>query len=162
MARRATSLGPKRSLFVLVVFWFVFCFLKQKKLVFLPEKGISCLFSVFLFLFPLAFFGIPLFLFLFLCLSVFFFVFFLFVFPFCVLLVPCFCLFCFFFFIAFFFHERNNIKILNCKFCLHQYFSFFGFLSFSVSSSFFLSLLFLILGYVFCSTSRFLISKQTT
>ena len=39
------------------------------------------------------------------------------------------------------FHERNNIKILNCKFSLHQYFLFLlGFLSFFVSSSFFLSL----------------------
>ena len=25
------------------------------------------------------------------------------------------------------FHERNNIKILNCKLCLHQYFLFFWF-----------------------------------
>ena len=63
-------------------------------------------------------------------------------------------LFAFFWFLVFvsfflshssllFFHERNNIKILNCKFCVHQYVLFFGFpVFFFVSSSFFLSLLF--------------------
>ena len=52
-------------LFCCFVFCFVFFgFLIQKKF-FLPEKGIFCLFSVFLFLSPLAFFGLPLFLFLF-------------------------------------------------------------------------------------------------
>ena len=120
---------------------------------------------MFLFLSPLAFFGFPLFLFLFLCLSLSssFLSFFLLVFPFCFLLVPCFCLFLSFSFFFAFFHERNNIKILNCKFCLHQMFSlFFGFLSFFVSSSFFLSLLFPDFKLCFCSTSRFLISKQTT
>ena len=122
----------------------MFFFYTTKKPCFPPERGIFCLFSVFLFLSPLAFFGLPLFLFLFLCLSLFFFSFFL---------PSCRSFFAFFWFLVFvsfflslssllFFHERNNIKILNCKFCLHQYFSFFGFLSFFVSSSFFLSLLF--------------------
>ena len=121
---------------------FVFGFLIKKHLVFPPEKGIFCLFSVFLFLSPLAFLGLPLFLFLFLCLSPFFFSFFLLVFPFCFLLVPCFCLFLSLSSLLFS-HEKNTIKILNCKFCLHQYFLCFWFpVFFLVSSSFFLSLLF--------------------
>ena len=69
---------------LLLFFCFVFCFLfffglqkTTKNLVFPPEKGIFCLFSVFLFLSPLAFLGLPLLLFLFLCLSLFFFSFFL-------------------------------------------------------------------------------------
>ena len=123
MAQRATSLGPKPSLFfcfcffvVLFVFfggfkgqvrwpkgpphlalnppYFLFVFLllfvfflvpclsllliDKKKPVFFPlEKGIFCLFSMFLFLSPLTFFGLPLFLFLFLCLSLFLLSFFL-------------------------------------------------------------------------------------
>ena len=207
MARRATSLGPKPSLFLFFVFWgffvlffllvffggfkgqvtwpegpphlalnppylflfsFLFCFLvfNTKNLVVPPAKGIFCLFSVFLFLSPLAFFGLPLFLFLFLCLSLFFFSFFLSSF----LSFR----FAFFWFLVFvssfpfpssllFFHARNNIKILNCKFCIHQYFLFFWFpvfFLFQVPFSYLCD--FLILSYVFCSTSRFLISKQTT
>ena len=114
MARRATSLGPKPSLFLFFVFcsfvgffggykgqvrpegpphlalnppylflffWGVFVFdffvNAKKNLVFPLEKVIFCLFSVFLFLSPLAFFDLPLFLFLFLCLSLFFFSFFI-------------------------------------------------------------------------------------
>ena len=74
MARRATSLGPKPSL---VVFVFLFFLIQKETLVFPLEKGIFCLFSVFLFLSPLAFFDLPLFLFLFPCLSLFFFSFFI-------------------------------------------------------------------------------------
>ena len=128
MAQRATSLGPKPSLFLFcfccfccfVFFGVMFfgCLIQKKNLVFPPEKGIFYLFSVFLFLSPLALLGLPLFLFLFLSLSFFFFSFFL---PsrlcFCFLLVPCFCLFLSFFLSLsslLFFHERNNIKILNC------------------------------------------------
>ena len=109
MAQRATSLGPKPSLFSFF-FGFCFfsllcflCFLIDKNPVFPLEKGIFCLFSMFLFLSPLTFFGLPLFLFLFLCLSVvlFFFPSFL-VFLFCFIFVSCFCLFLSFsFFIAF-------------------------------------------------------------
>ena len=110
------------------LFWLFFCFVfffgfvfwllnTGKKPCFPPEKGIFCLFSMFFFLSPLAILGLPLFLFLFLCLSFFFFSFFL---PsclcFCFLLVPCFCLFLSFSFFFAFFHERHNIKILNCKF----------------------------------------------
>ena len=113
------------------VFWL---FNTEKKPCFPPEKGIFCLFSVFLFLSPLALLGLPLFLFLFLCLSFFFFSFFL---PsclcFCFILVPCFCLFLSFFLSLsslLFFHERNNIQILNCKFFLLKSFLFFCFLPF--------------------------------
>ena len=92
------------------------CLIQKKTLFFPPEKGIFCLFSVFLFLSPLALLGLPLFLFLFLCLSFFFFSFFL---PsclcFCFLLVPCFSLFLSFF--LFFFallsrkEQHQNIKL---------------------------------------------------
>ena len=116
-------------------FWFcfflVFCFLvffhTKKNLVFPLEKGIFWLFSVFLFLSPLAFFDLPLFLFLFPCLSLFFFSFFI---PSCLCFLLSFgslfgSLSLFFFLLWSFFHERNNIKIFNCKFFLHQYFLFF-------------------------------------
>ena len=128
--------------FFLVLFFWLFN--TEKNLVFPPEKGIFCLFSVFLFLSPLALLGLPLFLFLFLCLSFFFFSFFL---PsclcFCFLLVPCFCPFLFLSLSSLlFFHERNNMKILTCKFFFLKSFLFFSFLPFFLSSSFFLSLLF--------------------
>ena len=59
------------------IVWFCFCFVsfpffasnRQKNPVFPHRKGHFCLFSMFLFLSPLTFFGLPLFLFLFLCLS---------------------------------------------------------------------------------------------
>ena len=136
MAQRATSLGPKPSLFVFFVFWvlvFFFAllslfFLIDKKPVFPPRKGHFCLFSMFLFLSPLTFFGLPLFLFPFLCLSValfflpsflsFFFAFFLFL-----------------VFVSFFpylsslllFHEKKNMKIFNCNLFSWNIFSFFWF-----------------------------------
>ena len=71
MAQRATSLGPKPSLFVISFF----CFFSFPSLlfntwkVFPPEKGIFCLFLSLSLCFSLAFFGLPLFQFLFLCLS---------------------------------------------------------------------------------------------
>ena len=151
MAQRATSLGPKPSLFIFVVFvvlffWFLFFWLfnTEKKPCFPPEQGIFCLFSVFLFLSPLALLGLPLFLFLFLCLSFssflsFFLLVFVFAFLWFLVFVP-------FLFLSLssllFFHERNNIKILNCKFFLLKSFLFLSFLPFFLSSSFFLSLLF--------------------
>ena len=115
----------------LLLFCFVFCFfvlffgcLIQKTL-FFPRKG-HFLFSVFLFL-SLAFFGLPLFcvslslslffllLFLSSCLSGFFAVFWFLV------------LVSFFIFLSFllFFHERNNIKKINCKFFSSSIFSLF-------------------------------------
>ena len=105
VARRATSLGPKPSLFV---FFCVLSFLAfNRKTCFSPEKVSLC--------FSLAFFGIPLFHFLFLCLSLF-----LFFLPsclyFCFLFVSCFCLFLsFYFFFAFVSwkaqHQHNQLHI---------------------------------------------------
>ena len=76
MAQRATSLGPKPSLFIIISIIFnlscfflsFLCFLIQKKTVF-PWKGIFCLFLSVSHCFSLAFFGLPLFQFLFLRLS---------------------------------------------------------------------------------------------
>ena len=135
MAQRATSLGTKPSLFVFVLF-FVFCFLfcffgclTQKNLVFPPRKGhFLFIFSVCL-SFSLSLFWPPSFS-VSLSLSLSFLLFFLSSF-----LSFLFAFFWFLVFVSFFlslssllfFHERNNIKILNCKFCLHQYVLFFGF-----------------------------------
>ena len=146
MARRATSLGPKPSLFVFVFFGFFFwfsVFFNTKNLVFPLEKGIYCLFSVFLFLFPLAFFDFPLFLFLFPCLSLFFFSFFI---PSCLCFLFSFgslfgSLSLFFFLLWFSFMIGTTSKYSIASFFLHQYF-IFCFLPFFVSSSVFLSLLF--------------------
>ena len=76
MARRATSLGPKPSLFIIsfLLGWVCFllsflCFSLQKNWVSPPRKGHFCLFLSLSLCFSLAFFGLPLFQFLFLCLS---------------------------------------------------------------------------------------------
>ena len=135
-------------LFSCLVFCFLFClfgFFIQKNPCFPPEKGhFLYIFSVCLSFSSLSLSWPPS-LSVSLSLSLSFLLFFLssflsFLFAFFWLLV----------FVSFFlflsslllFHERNNIKILNCKFCLHQYFLFFWFPVFFVSSSFFLSLLF--------------------
>ena len=134
-------------LFVFFVFLFfcsVFWFFLYKKTLFFPQKrtflfifSVSLSFSLSLFWPPS--FSVSL------CLSLFFLLFLLSSF-----LSFLFAFFWFLVFVSFFlflsslllFHERNNIKILNCKFCLRQYFPFFCFPVFFVSSSFFLSLLF--------------------
>ena len=78
--RRATSLGPKPSLFIILLCIFLFVFVpflsllcNTKKLVFPLEKGIFCLFLSVSLCFSLPFFGLPLFqcffLRFFLCLS---------------------------------------------------------------------------------------------
>ena len=137
----------------LLLFCFVFCFwffvlffgcLIQKKPCFPLEKGIFCLFSVFLFLSPLAFFGLPLFVFLFHCLSFFFFSFFL---PSCLCFLLSFgslflSLSFFFFLLCFSFMKGTTSKNIIASFFFINIFSFFGFLSSFLSSSFFLSLLF--------------------
>ena len=164
MARRATSLGPKPSLvyFVCFVFFLFFSFLslllKSKTLLFPLEKGIFGLFLSVSLSFSLAFFGLPLFQFLFLCLSLvrfFLFSFLSFFFAFVLFLV----------FLSFFpflsslllFHERNNIKILNYNFFINI---FLGFpVLFFLSNPFSYLCFFLILSYVFCSTSMFLVEK---
>ena len=165
MVRRATSLGPKPSIFVFVVFLFFvfFGFFMQKEPCFPPDKGIFGLFSVFLFLSPLAFLASLFFCFS-LSVSLFssFLSFFLLVFPFCFLLVSCFCLFFLLVSSLLLFHEKNNIKKINYKVFVHQSFLIFvGFLS-----SFFFQIpfpylcFFLILSFVFCSTSMSFFEKM--
>ena len=154
MARRATSLGPKPSLFVFL-FLFCFCFvfflfffggfkgqvrwpegpphlalkfLIEKKPCFPTKKGIFWFISVFPFLSPLTFFGLPRFHFLFLCLSVLLLSFFR---PSCLSFLA------FFFFLGFvsffvlssvlLFLEKNNMKILNWNFFCSSKCSFLGF-----------------------------------
>ena len=121
MARRATSHGPKPSLFpfcfVLFLFFspFLSLLLKDKNPVFLLEKGIFCFFLSVCLCFSLAFLGLHLFQFLFLCLSLVLFS----IFPSCLSFLF---FFLFLLFLSFFpflyslllFHERNNIKTLNC------------------------------------------------
>ena len=122
MARRATSLGSKPTLFVfLFVFFFVWflsfhCF-NRETLFFPLKRAFFGLFSVFLFLPPLTFFGLPLFCFSFSVslLLLFFF------FPFCLFFWCFFCfLFLFFFDCYFSFafvssieqHENTKLQFL--------------------------------------------------
>ena len=197
MARRATSLGPKTSLFLFCFFFyffsfcfvfcfggfkdqvrwpkgpphlalnppnlFIFCFFwfvavpflsllcNTKKPCFPPRKGHYLFIFECLPLFLLSFFWPPsfsIFLSLSLSSSCLFFLSFLSFF---------FALFCFLVFVSFFrflsslllFHEKNNIKILNYKVFLHQYFLFFGFLSsFLFEIPFLIFVFLLILSYV--------------
>ena len=118
---------------------------------------------MFLFLSPLTFFGLPLFLFLFLCLSVvlfflpsflsFFFAFFLFLVLSLSFLIFLHC---------FRFTKRKtskySIAILFLKYFLFLLVSCLAFL-FQIPFSYLC--FFLILSYVFCSTSVFLVSKRT-
>ena len=170
MAQRATSLGPKPSLFSCFFFWFLFfffallsLFLIDKKPVFPPRKGhFLLIFNVSL-SFSLNLFWPPPFsvsLSLSLCCSFFFPSFLSFFFAFFLFLV----------FVSFFpflsslllFHEKKNIKIFNCNFFL-KYFLFLlvSCLAFLFQIPFSYLCFFLFLSYVFCSTSMFLVSKTT-
>ena len=129
MARRPPHLALNPRYLLLLFFCFVFLLKNNKKPCFPPEKGIFLLiFSVSL-SFSLSFLGPPSSS-VSLSLSLSFLRFFLSSF-----LSFLFAFFWFLVFVSFFlylssllvFHERNNIKILNCKFCLHQYFLFFWF-----------------------------------
>ena len=159
VARRATSLGPKPSLFVFVVFVVLF-FVFFGNLVFPQKRHFLFIFSVSLS--PLAFFDLPLFLFLFLCLSLFFFfsffllVFFAF-FWFLVFVSFFLSLFCFFFTWK---EQHQNIKLQVLSSSIFSLFLVSCLILLQVPFSYLCY--FLILSYVFCSTSRFLISKQTT
>ena len=118
---------------------------------------------MFLFLSPLTFFGLPLFLFLFLCLSVvlfffpsflsFFFAFFLF------LVIVSF--FPFSFFIAFVSWKEKHQNIQLQFFLKYFLFLLVSCLAFLFQIPFSYLCFFLILSYVFCSTSMFLVSKRT-
>ena len=128
MARRATSLGPKPSLFSFFGFFLSFpLLLIDKKPGFPPGKRHFCLFLSVSLCFSLAFFGLPLFLVIFLCLSLVLVLFSSFLSFFCFLLVLVFVSFFPFLFSLLLLHERNNITILNCKMFLHQSFLFFWF-----------------------------------
>ena len=171
MARSATSLGPKPSLFVFFsCFFFVFfCFLVPfLSLIFIENTVFPLKRAFFVFFHCLPFFLHSLFwpppfsLFLSLSLSFSSISFFL--------LVFLFAFFCFLAFVSFFllvyslllFHEKNNIKIFNYKsFCssILSHFCWFP-LFFFLSNPLSLSLLFvLILSFVFCSTSVFFFKK---
>ena len=108
-------------------------------------------------------FGLPLFHFFFLCLSLFLF------------FIPSFLSFvfaCFWFlvFVSFFllmsslilFHEKNNIKLWNYKAFVHQSFLILlvSSLLFSFKSPFLIFAFFLIVSFVFCSTSMFSLKMQ--
>ena len=98
------------------IVWFCFCLFSfpffasnRQKPCFPPRKGHFCLFSMFLFLSPLTFFGLPLFLFLFLCLSLSL----VFIFSFLSFFLPYFCflflsLFSLFFLLCFCFMKRTT------------------------------------------------------
>ena len=156
MARRATSLGPRPSLFVFVVFFGGF--LSTKKTLFSPKKrAVLFIFSVSL-SFSLSLFWPPSFSVSLSLFSLFFFSFFL---PSCLSFLLSFGSVFFVSFFLFlssllFFPERNHIKILNCKFCLHPYFLFFlvsCLFLFQVPFSYLCS--FLILSYVFVQHQGF-------
>ena len=171
MAQRATSLGPKPSLFsfFFLVFVFFLCFaffvfLIDKKTCFPPRKGhFLLIFNVSL-SFSLNLFWPPPFsvsLSLSLCCSFLFS--FLLVFLFCFLFVSCFCLFLSFsFFIAFVSwkekHQNIQLQFFPEIFSLSFWFPV---LLFCFKSLFLIFVFFLILSYVFCSTSMFLVSKRT-
>ena len=169
MAQRATSLGPKPSKFIyfllfgFVVVPFLSLLCNAKKTCFPPRKGHYLFIFECLPLFLLSFLWPPPFsIFLSLPLSSscpFFLSFLSFFFAF----------FCFLVFVSFFpflsslllFHEKNNIKILNYKVFLHQYFLFLGFLSsslFEIPCLIFAFLL--ILSYVFVQRHCFRFQKN--
>ena len=158
MAQRATSLGPKPSLFIHFCFCFSFFFvpflslLLIEKPCFPPKKAFLVYFLCFSFFLPQPFLTSPFFCFSFsvslLLLSFFF--------PSCLSFWLSFC----FLFLSLFiflsslllFSEKNNMKMLNCNLCFHQSILFFyGFLScFSFQIPFPYLCFFLILSYVFC------------
>ena len=141
------ALNPPYFFFVLFLFFFfpfLSLLLKDKKPCFPPRKGHFLFIFECLPLFLLSLFWPPPFsISLSLSLSCSILSFFLLVFLFCFLFVP--------FFLSFFpflsslllFHERNNIKTLNCYFFFLKYFLFFWFpVLLFLSNPFFLSLLF--------------------
>ena len=162
------ALNPPYLFFFVVLFFlgfFLYSFFwlfNTKKPCVPPRKGHFCLFSVFLFLSPLAFFGLPLFCFsLSVSLFCYFLSFFLLVFAFCFLFVSCFCLFlCFAFFFAFVSwnkqHQQNSVAtFFSCNFFLFLV----SCLVFSLKSLFLIFVSFLVFSSVVCSTSIFWFHK---
>ena len=165
------ALNPPYFLFVFFGFLFFFFallslfFLIGKKTCFPPRKGHFCLFSMFLFLSPLTFFGLPLFLSLSFSVSLFLLSFFL---PSCLSSLLYFCfLFLSLFHFSFFFafvswkekHEHFQLQFLF--FLKYFFFLLVSCLAFLFQIPFSYLCFFLILSYVFCSTSMFLVSKRT-
>ena len=154
------ALNPPYLLFFVFFFFFsLSLFFIQKKPFFSLENCIFCLFLRVSLCFPLAFFGLPFFNF---SVTLLFFSFFL---PsclyFCFLLVPCVCLFLSF---SFFFacvswkEWHQNIQWQKCSSSIFSLFWFPVLFLFQLPFSY--VCYFLILGYVFCSTSMFLVSKN--
>ena len=148
------------------VFFFVFLFFSFfvliEKPVFPPKKGIFCLFLSVSLCFSLAFFGLPLFTFSFsVSLSLFFSFFLSF---FLLSFGSLFCLFHYFWFFFAFVSWKEQHQILQLQSFFHQSFLIFvGFLSsFFFQIPFpYLCFFFLILTFVFCSTSMLFLKKNT-
>ena len=173
MAQRATSLGPRPSLFVFLVFLFcsLFCFfgclIQNQKPCFFPQKrAFLFIFSVSL-SFSLCPFGPPSFS-VSLSQSLFFLLFFLssflslFLLSFGSLSLSLFFLSFFLFLLCFSFMKGTTSKYSIASFFGLPSFLFFKFPVFLFQVPFCYLSSFLILSYVFCSTSRFLVSKQRT
>ena len=173
VAQRATSLGPKPSLFVFLVFLFcsLFCFLvvsyRTKNLVFPPEKGFFIYFQCFSFFLPLPFWASLFFCFscsvsLFSSFLSFFLLVFVLAFFWFLVFVSFFFFLSFSFFFAFLSWKEQHQNIQLQVFLACHPFSVLRFLFFLFQVPFCYLSSFLILSYVFCSTSRFLVWKQRT
>ena len=160
MALRATSLGPKPSLFF-VFLWFCFCFFPL--LFAFHEKTVFPLKRAFLFIFqclPLflrSLFSPPFSTFSFSVSLVLFFLPSFFSFLFCFVLLPCFFLLSFFLlFLCFCFMKRTTSTYQKLKFWLSSILSIFWFSDFFSFNHLFLNIaVFPALSFVFCSTSLF-------
>ena len=152
MAQRATSLGPKPSLFVFCVFFCFFCFfcsfrffVFNRKTLFSPQKrAFFVFFQCFPFFVPSLFWPPPFSLSLSLSLCFSFLSSFLLVFLFCFLFVSCFCLFFpFSFFCAYvsWKEQHQNIKLESFSSSILSHFCWFP-LFFFLTNSLSLSLLF--------------------
>ena len=151
------ALNPPYLIYLFLFFFFPFFGSNRQKSLFPPRRGhclfiFECLPFFLLSLFWPPHFSIPL------SLSLSFFSFF---FPSC---LSFFAFFLFLVFLSFFpilsslllFHERNNIKTLNCNF-FHQSFLFWVFCLVFLPIPFSYLCFLLISSYVFCSTSMFLV-----
>ena len=142
---------------------FPFFVLKEKTLLFPLKRAFFCLFFECLPLFLLSLFWPPPFsLYLSLSLSfIFFFPSFLSLFL-CFLLVPCFCLFlsfCLFFAFVSWKEQHQNIKLQSSLFTIPFSFLLVSSLLYPFQSPFLIFVFFLILSFVFCSTSMFFFDK---